>query len=111
MIASALTYMALKMWHGVRVKGTVVEQPFVGGEHGGYSRKVRYNAGPLGERVCRPLDLVRSVPGETGKEVDLVYDPANPKLVMFADFPALKAAAAAWAATLFIIWTVWRAGT
>ena len=109
-IASALTYVALRMPHGVRVKGVVVEWSYVGGEDGGYSRKVRYEAGLLGERICRPLGLVHSAPGESGTEVDLIYHPSNPKLVMFADFPARKAAALAWAATIFILWTVWRAG-
>ena len=105
-IASGLTYLAFRMRHGVRVKGVVVEWPYVGGEDAGYVRRVRYTAGSLGERVCQPLDLVRSVPGEVGVEVDLIYDPKNPKLVTFADFHAWKPAAIAWAAMLFIIWTI-----
>ena len=107
-VASVLTYVAFRMRHAVPVKGIVVEWPYVGCEDPGYVRNVRYKAGPLGERECRPLDLVRSPPGQAGTEVDLLYDPRNPKLVTFADFQAWKPAAIAWAATVFIIWTIVR---
>lgn len=109
-IASGLTYVALRRRHWVSAKGVVVESPWSGGEDGGYLRKVRYQAGAFGDRVYNPLDISRSVPAEIGAEVELLYHPKYPKLVVFADFPAWKAAAIAWAATLFVLWTVWRGG-
>ena len=79
-ISSGLTYVAIRMREGVRVTGVVVESSPTGGEDGGYAHKVRYEAGALGERVCQPLEIVRSVPSEAGPEVELVLDPKNPKL-------------------------------
>jgi hypothetical protein len=107
-IASGLTYLAMRLRRGVRVRGVLVEYPFIGGEDVGYVRSVRYTAGPLGDRICRPLDLVRTSPGEIGAEVELLYDPKNPKLVTFADFQPWKPAMVAWGATLFIACMIFR---